>query len=578
MENILECMRLVRDKQVSSISSWPEFDFRGLPLCNASQKQLAGIYEHVKKTGTVPKSKTKLLQVLQGNAYDEGRGLYIPFSDDVYLVGKEPVHSKALNGSSDARSKEPSKFQFFSNALLVPPRYGSDTFDLKEITPPLRVTNPGFLVITHEMDCDGLQEFEQNLAWTRGKNEDFSLSDFGRVDEKLCQLSEYRGFSIVYSGRRSFHFHFLFSTTHLEKCSHEALAADRLTRTEEASLVQKVHEEYWDHASSVFSETVGPANFDQKLRSVVQWRRTPWAVRTLDEPFEALGLSKGSRIPQIVIHENIRSRAAKNAKSFFIPPSFSSFHPTARKRSTKVCGNIQAAYYDSSDVNEMLCDLQDQCRLEWGASYPRPVKIALQKGEWIFRFKNHEADMNPSTIVCGGYRKVQINGKNNFQQDLFLPDGMSAQEMGDYLAQKYGAEFPTGLALRKSAAGDEDQITPISGFEAYKNRVRKPPLVQYAEGWAASFPEPIIDDKNELKSRYRGKLPALLVQARAFPLPMLIRSVEGIGKSSAIRGILSGEALDYALGDIDSKPKFVAFAYRSRKQARQKANEFSGSI
>ena len=457
MDNDLRSMRLVHDEAVPSVSLWPDFDFRSLPLCDASRKQLAGIYEYVKKTGVIPKAKGKLLQLLQRRVYDEGRGLYIPFSDRVKLFRKDPVHSKSLHGSPNTLLKEPCKFQFFTNALLIPPGYGTSTFDLKQAAPPkLRVTNAGFLVVTLEMDCEDKdkEEFEQNLAWTRGKNENFSLSDFGSVDEKLCQHADYRGFSIVFSGRRSFHFHFLFSTSHLEKCSCEALAADRLGHTEDASLVAKAHEEYWDHVNSVFVETVGPAKFDRKLRSVVQWRRTPWAIHTLDKPFEALGLSVGARVPQIVIHENIRDRAAKNAKSFFVPPSFSSFHPTARKRSANVHPNVQVVN-DNCDVNEMLCDLQDQCREEWG-EYPRPVKIHIQNGEWIFHFKNHEADEKPSTIVCGCYRKLDINGRNAFQRDFFLPDGLSPQEMGNYLAQKYGAPLPAG-------SNSENLATPISG-------------------------------------------------------------------------------------------------------------------
>ena len=164
-----------------------------------------------------------------------------------------------------------------------------------------------------------------------------------------------------------------------------------------------------------------------------------------------------------------------------------------------------------------------------------------------------------------------------FEEEFFLPDGLSAQEMRACTTslKKHGAQLPAGPFSVNLATPKWDQNVPTTAFQAYKNRVRKLPLVQYAEGWAASFREPIIEDKNQLKLRYRRKLPHLIVQARSFPLPMLIRSAEGIGKSCAIRGILWGEAFDHAVGNIDSKPKFVAFAYRSRKQARQKANEFS---
>ena len=79
-------------------------------------------------------------------------------------------------------------------------------------------------------------------------------------------------------------------------------------------------------------------------------------------------------------------------------------------------------------------------------------------------------------------------------------------------------------------------LGPISKFRTYLNRVKKPFPVEFAKGWAARFSEPIIEDRNELKSRYRGKLPPLIVQARGLPVPMLIRSVEGIGKTTPDRG------------------------------------------
>ena len=47
-------------------------------------------------------------------------------------------------------------------------------------------------------------------------------------------------------------------------------------------------------------------------------------------------------------------------------------------------------------------------------------------GEWIFRFKNHEGDAQLSN-TGGDYRKLQINGRGEFEQEFFLSDGLSAQ-------------------------------------------------------------------------------------------------------------------------------------------------------
>ena len=68
MDNDLGSMCLVHDTEVPSVSS-PDFDFRSLPLCDASQKLLAEFYEYVKKNGVVPKTKGKLLQPAQPNAF-----------------------------------------------------------------------------------------------------------------------------------------------------------------------------------------------------------------------------------------------------------------------------------------------------------------------------------------------------------------------------------------------------------------------------------------------------------------------------------------------------------------------------
>src|ERR1700722_13430492 len=82
-------------------SGWPDFDFRKLPLRDTSGKQLAGIYENVRKGGKVPAGKSALAKLIANNAYLPDRGLYLPISDYVGLGGKLPTFSRqlALDGS-----------------------------------------------------------------------------------------------------------------------------------------------------------------------------------------------------------------------------------------------------------------------------------------------------------------------------------------------------------------------------------------------------------------------------------------------------------------------------------------------
>jgi hypothetical protein len=65
--------------------------------------------------------------------------------------------------------------------------------------------------------------------------------------------------------------------------------------------------------------------------------------------------------------------------------------------------------------------------------------VSIQDGEWLFRFRNHEDDRNPSTMALGDHRRLQLNGQHGFEQrQFFLPDQMSAQELGNHLAERLG--------------------------------------------------------------------------------------------------------------------------------------------
>jgi hypothetical protein len=122
-------------------------------------------------------------------------------------------------------------------------------------------------------------------------------------------------------------------------------------------------------------------------------------------------------------------------------PTFSVADPVPRPAKA-----IATKHFISNvDYDPMLLALQDQCAAQWG-EYPRPVSIQTQDGQWLFKFKNHEADKNPSTFVLGNYKRLMINGTNAFSREFFLPDEMSAQVLGNYLSR----DSLTGQRLRFS--------------------------------------------------------------------------------------------------------------------------------
>lgn len=252
--------------------------------------------------------------------------------------------------------------RFFSNALMV----GTES-------PSLRATNAGLIIVTHEIDTENLAEFEEVLAWTRGAKGDFNKSPFAELDRRLCGCHEYRGYSIVYSGRRSLHFHFFFQTQHFINAPWEAKASPRNDAgLETAALMQNAHNIYWDHARTAIGEILDPSRpVDPQMRSLTKWRRMPWAIRVIEEDKDCsfLNLRAGDKISQLVIHEHIREKAGKNS-TWLVPDTFSTCHPL--KFASKAQASASTESTSHADTPEMILLLQEQCQQEWGSECRLP--------------------------------------------------------------------------------------------------------------------------------------------------------------------------------------------------------------
>jgi hypothetical protein len=147
-----------------------------------------------------------------------------------------------------------------------------------------------------------------------------------------------------------------------------------------------------------------------------------------------LGFPRGERVPQLVIREKLLQRAPKGKHGFLVPETFSLADPirTSRRRTQDT---EEVVKFDGSSMVELL---EEICFAEWG-EWPRPVGISIQGGEWLFRFRNHEKDQNPSTIALGDHRRLQLNGQHGFdRRQFYLPDQMTAQDLGNHLSERRG--------------------------------------------------------------------------------------------------------------------------------------------
>ena len=533
------------------IELFPAFNFRQLPLSKAAREQLARRYEAVRS------GKGDGRSVLQAwildHAYDQEAGAYVPAAFNVYLKGKLPDISEHLPPSKSLPSAlRPS---YFTNPLMIPRGYGHPDFNENSgPRPKHRLTNIGYLIVTLEYDCKTPAQFEETLAWSRGET-----PPFARVDKELSQIGEYRGYSIVFAGNRSIHHHCLFSTAHLERAPHQAMASDRLARFEnDADLLTSAHETYFDRCKEIFKNVLRPSlEPDPRLRLATQWRRMPWGIRTLEKDSKILGLPKGTRVPQIVIKESIKKIAPRGNAGFLVPPTFS---PEPRQRSSFRSSTRHRVEVENIDHPALVRLLQEDCCRNWGQEYPLPIDVDLRNDDAIIYFRNNAEDRNPSTVCIGDYRRLLLNGSHDFGDRPFLLSDL-AEALINYFSQ--------GARALPGAKGGNDR----SGSRSH----RLSPLNEIAHNVAKRFSRAPSDlSDHALRAHYRSKLREALFWFRVFKR-IIILAGEGIGKTSTLLPILLNEAQDDAYNHIDGRRRFAAIASRSHEQAERKAEEFRNS-
>lgn len=180
--------------------------------------------------------------------------------------------------------------------------------------------------------------------------------------------------------------------------------------------------------------------------------------------------------------------------------------------------------------------LEEVCSAEWG-EWPKPVRISIQDGQWLFRFRNHEEDQNPSTIALGDHRRLQLNGQHGFEQrQFYLPDQMTAQELGNHLAERLGWQ-PL----------DENPAPRIADIRT-KPRIQPPGFQDFSRRSQVILQAPVAADRDLAKQAYRDALGREMAQRSDLGMVSIVTSVEGIGKTTGCLPILANEALEECPG------------------------------
>ena len=164
----------------------------------------------------VAKSKSDLLdQYIRPNLFRQGHS-YIYLAEDKGKTGcrnYDPGNTLvATTVAADSGLSVPGRWGLFTNPL------GWVDINAPGPRPSDRPINIGFCVYTLEFDKLPIAE-QLKAIWDGGLR---------RAEEYLICFKDYRGYEVVYGGRKSLHFHFVFDLRHWSSPSISFLF-DRLT-------------------------------------------------------------------------------------------------------------------------------------------------------------------------------------------------------------------------------------------------------------------------------------------------------------------------------------------------------------
>jgi hypothetical protein len=146
--DIRPVLSISKPRREFCLMSLVDFDFMMLRCSPNNRQRLAKIYKDVQSTKGAAERRLLLLDLLTACSFDPTRGVYVPFSETVYLLGKlqkPPVKIEPLT----APINQDFPYTYFTNPLLLPLGYDAPDFEIEQAPAPKdRLTTPVFIVIT----------------------------------------------------------------------------------------------------------------------------------------------------------------------------------------------------------------------------------------------------------------------------------------------------------------------------------------------------------------------------------------------------------------------------------------------
>lgn len=469
--------------------------------------------------------------IIKPMAYDpEGRS-YLSIDSTMKTEGRPHYVARDLvNGDADW-----SYFNVFTNALRVA-LPTDDDFN----HPSDRVVMGPFQILTFEYDSKALSFFQHQLSWfripTNGKKAmDAPIGQF--VRHLRSRYVDFVGLNVTYSGNKSFHYHFAFST--------HVLAS----RVEDATSLRYGFHKAWETLAADMAgfaplnipETERP---DPAVRFSEHFRRLPGGLR-LAGSNQFFGVPEGTPMPQLTMWESVTTRAAPGAKaSVFDPANFTlASVPVAQRK-----GSSAPVSFSRGSDESAYCEEKMRAIYDGETVWPRFEGFVHVRGELRAHFTNSLSDKKPQSYMGEGFRTVMIQGDN----PLFLTNDDSGRKM---------PRLPKPLGEMIALWTEEYR----QRFMAPGGRERTDLEQSFAED---------AKDRVTAMAAIGQVLDTLITSDIGQPAAHFMSAPEGISKS---RSLIANTPRFQKLLEENGLPPLIMFAFGNYDMAKEKAVEFEAA-
>lgn len=330
---------------------------------------------------------TFLDDIIRPSAYRPDLGAYMSVSPTKNLTGRD--HSIVCDLAPDDWQYQ----SLFTNVLKI-----ATVNDENYNRPMFRTALGPHYIFTFEYDRDdaALSFLRQQLGWLRSPKHplDSSIGQF--VAHLRATYADFVGLNVTYSGNKSLHYHFAFSTHVIAQ------------RAPERPSLRYGLQKAWDALAQEFQGFAAlaiPASqaIDATLRQPEWYRRLPLGTRLIDKD-HAFDVPAGHPVPQVVLWEHVRHTAGRGAtQSIFNPADFTRTDiPNTRKG-----GKAAPLSFIVGSVEADHC--ADRLR-QFYPDFPSFAGFVVERGELRAQFYNGPGDKRPSSYMSEDFGSILIQG------------------------------------------------------------------------------------------------------------------------------------------------------------------------